>query len=231
MHHAHPFNRASACLFASLLAAFHGLTLAADTSCAPVTRALNAGLAQTRVHAAIDSPLDPEAVKAGFKPTLMHSIVIDQVQYSNAIRAGFSRTPLDSKEMRMLATDLGPFMVDTGCQAAGTEKLAGRDALVFTAKGDLGRGEIRFKLWIDKATGMPLRAFSDEPEGDLTTFFDALDKKKGRPAKQAAPQAGAPRKLATHAYLFGDSVKAPGPGGVLDAGNLSRLQSLLKGAP
>jgi len=205
--------------------------LGADTSCTPIVKALNAGLAQPRIHAAIDSPLDPEAIKMGMKPTLMHSIVIDQVQYSNAIRPTFSRTPLESKEMRMLATDLGPFMVDEGCKAGGAEKIAGRDAQVYTASGDLGRGAIRFKLWVDKATGLPLRAVSDEPEVDVDTVFAALDKKKGRPSVEIKEKPNGKRRVATHAYLFGDAVKPPGAKGALDAGALASLQAVLKGTP
>jgi hypothetical protein len=204
---------------------------AADTSCAAVVKALNAGLAQARIHAAIDSPLDPAAIKMGMKPTLIHSIVIDQVQYSNAIRPMFSRTALESKEMRMLATDLGPFMVEEGCKAGGTDKVAGRDAQVYTASGDLGRGEIRFKLWIDKATGLPLRAVSDEPEVDVDTVFNALDKKKGRPSVEVKEKPNGKRQIATHVYLFGDAVKPPGAKGAVDAAALASLQAALKGAP
>ncbi len=203
----------------------------ADSSCAPVVKAANAGLAQPRIHAAIDSPLDPEAVKMGFKPTLMHSIVIDQVQYSNAIRAGFSKTPLDSKDMRMLASDLGPFMVEQGCRAGGSERVAGRDAQVYLAAGDLGRGEIRFKLWIDKASGLPLRAVSDEPDFDVETLFDKPGKKGGASKMTIKEKANAARMVSTHAYIFGDAVKPPGPKGALDAGALASLQALLKGAP
>jgi hypothetical protein len=224
----HPSLR---CVAAMALMAIGSQTLAADTGCAPVVKALNAGLAQPRIHAAIDSPLDPEAVKMGMKQTLMHSIVIDQVQYSNAIHPTFSRTALESKNMRMLATDLGPFMVEEGCRSAGSEKVAGRDAQVYTASGDLGRGEIRFKLWIDKATGLPLRAVSDEPEVDVDTVFAALDKKKGRPSVEVKEKPNGRRQVATHAYLFGDAVKPPGAKGAVDAGALASLQALLKGAP
>jgi hypothetical protein len=204
---------------------------AADTSCAAVIKAASAGLAQPRIHAAIDSPLDPEAVKMGFKPTLMHSIVIDQVQYSNALRAGFSKTPLESKDMRLLATDLGPFMVEQGCKAAGSEKVAGRDAQVFLASGDMGRGEVRFKLWIDKTSGLPLRAVSDEPDFDVETLFDRLDR-KGAASKMAIKEKpNGARVVSTHAYIYGDAVKPPGPKGALDPSALATLQALLKGAP
>ena len=157
------------------LAAAHAA--AADGGCAVVAKAAQAALAQPRIHAAIDSPLDPEAAKMGMKPMLMHSIVIDRVQYSNAIRAGFSKTPLDSPEMRMLASDLAPFLVEQGCKAAGSERVAGRDAQVFTASGDMGRGEVRFRLWIDKASGLPMRATSDEPDVDVEVMLDAASHK------------------------------------------------------
>lgn len=199
----------------------------ADASCAVVARAATAALAQARIHAAIDSPLDPEAVKAGMKPTLMHSIVVDRVQYSNAIRASFSRTTLESGEMRALAADLGPFMVESGCKAVANDRVAAREALVFTAAGDLGRGEIRFRLWIDRITGLPLHAISDEPAVDVDAIIDALNRKKGRPAGKAGGQ----RRLATHAYLFGNAVKPPDASGRLDPAALAELQALLKGTP
>ena len=230
-----PFQRLPSSLagrIAACLLAIVGTTAAAaDGACAAVERAAKAALAQPRIHAAIDSPLDPEALKMGFKQQLMHSIVIDQVQYSNAIRAGFSRTPLDSKEMRMLASDLGPFLVESGCKAAGSEKLAGRDTQVYTASGDLGRGEIRFKLWIDKASGLPLRAVSDEPaaDADVEALLAKLSGKKAAPASK--PKAQAKRDIGTHAYLFGDAVKPPGAQGAVDPTALSALLAVLKGQP
>ncbi len=218
------------CLVCCLLVVTAAAAHAADSSCAPVIKAANAGLAQARIHAAIDSPLDPEAVKMGFKPTLMHSIVIDQVQYSNAIHASFSRTPLESKEMRMLATDLGPFMVEAGCRPLGSDKVAGRDAQVFLATGDLGRGEVRLKLWIDRASGLPLRAVTDEPDVDVDTVLDGMGR-KGRPTIEVKQAPSARRLVATHAYVFGDAVRPPGPKGALDPAALATLQAVLKGSP
>lgn len=216
---------------AILLAVAGSPSHAADASCAPVARAAAAAQAQARIHAAIDAPLDPEALKAGFKPVLMHSIVIDQVQYSNAIRASFSKTPLESKEMRLLAADLGPFLVEQGCKAAGSERVDGREALVFLASGDLGRGEIRFKLWIDKASGLPLRAVADEPDADddVEAVLRKLDRKRAA-APAPAPKAAVRRVVSTHAYVFGEAVKPPGAAGP-DAQALALLQRLLRGTP
>lgn len=84
------------------LAPAHG----ADGSCAVLAKAVRAGMAQPRIHTAIAAPLDAEAVKAGMKPTLMHSIVIDQVQHSNALSPTFRRVALASTDQRDLATDL-----------------------------------------------------------------------------------------------------------------------------
>ena len=197
-------------------------THAADTSCAAAAQALERGLAQPRIHAAIDTPPDPGAAKIGLKSTLMHSIVIAQLQYSNAVRTGFSKTPLDSPEMRLLASDLAPFGVEAGCTNAGTARVGGREAQVLRAAGDLGRGEVRLTLWIDKASGLPLRAVSDEPDVDVTASvgkggkFEVRERPNGK------------RIVSTHAYLFGDAVKPPGPQGTVDAAALAALQSLLK---
>ena len=217
--------------FAFALMALAGCSASAtEGDCAAVEKAVQAASAQPRIHAAIDSPPDPEAVKRGMKPMLVHSIVIDRVQYSNAIRAGFSKTPLDSPELRTMAADLAPFLVEQGCTAAGSERVAGRDAQVFTARGDLGRGEIRFKLWIDKASGLPLRATSDEPDVDVEVMFDTASRKgKSDGAVKTVPNGK--RMLATHAYLFGDAVKPPDAKGAVDGAALTVLQAVLKGMP
>jgi hypothetical protein len=217
-------------LVLALLGLAAGKALVADPAFAVPARAAQAALAQSRLHAAIDAPLDPEALKMGMKQTLMHSIVIGQVQYNNAIRASFSQTPLDSPEMRLLASDLGPFLVEQGCKRLGDERLAGKDAQVFAASGDLGRGEVRFKLWVDKASGLPLRATSDEPESDVDVLLDA-GWRKGKPGSSPKAPANAKRVVATHAYLFGEAVKPPGPKGAVDGAALSTLQTLLKGTP
>lgn len=219
----------SAAIFAATFAA--GGAQAQDASCAPVSKAATAALAQPRIHAAIDAPLDPEAVKMGMRPTLMHSIVIDQTQYSNAMTPSFRKTALISADMRTLATDLAPFMVESGCKAAGREQLAGHEARLYTATADQGRGEIRMKLWIDGRTGLPLRAVTDEPDVDVDAALAALDKRKARPAVDVKQKPNGKRNVATHAYWFGDAVKPPGPSGSIDPAVLAGLQALLKGAP
>lgn len=227
------FSQLAACIATGWLVSIGPGARAGDGSCSAVERAAKAALAQPRIHAAIDSPLDPEAVKMGFQQRLMHSIVIDRVQYSNAIRAGFSRTALESNEMRLLASDLGPFLVEGGCKAAGSEKLAGRDTLVFTATGDLGRGEVRLRLWIDKSSGLPLRAVSDEPEPDVDVdaLLAKLNSKKAAPAAAQKARTEARRVVGTHAYLFGDAVKPPGAQGAVDPNALATLQAVLRAQP
>lgn len=212
---------------AALLAGLIALPAhAADGSCAAVIKAVNAGIAQPRIHSAIDAPLDPEAVKHGFKPTLMHSIVIGQDQYSNALKASFAKTALESPQARQLATDLAAFQVEQGCRALGSAKLAGGDTQTYQLTTDLGRGEARVKLWVDAATGLPLRAVTDEPDVDVDFDFNPATKKA---AVQHKPNGK--RVVATHAYLYGDAVKPPDAKGGLDPAAAARLQALLKGAP
>ncbi len=199
---------------------------AADSACAPVLKAVRAGMAQARIHAAIDHPLDPEAVKMGMKPTLMHSIVIDKLQYSNATRPGFGQTALDSPEMRMLASDLAAFEIDTGCKALGTQTVAGRPTLAYAMNTDLGRGEVRITLWVDSRSGLPVRALTDEPDVDVDTVWKPGKGKEARVDIRQRPNGK--RLVARHAYLYGNDVKPPGPGGAVDPTALSTLQALLK---
>ena len=212
---------------AALLASLAALpACAVDSGCAPVLKAVNAGMAQPHIHSAIAAPLDAEAVKHGFKPTLMHSIVIDQLQYSNALKPSFAKTALSSPQDRQLATDLAAFQVDQGCKALGAAKLAGSDTQTYKLTADLGRGETRVKLWVDTATGLPLRAVTDQPEVEVDFDFNPATKKA---AVQHKPNGK--RVVATHAYLYGDAVKPPDAKGGLDPAAVARLQALLKGAP
>ena len=196
----------------------------ADTSCAAWQKAITAGMAQTRIHAAVDSPLDPMAVKMGWKPTLMHSIVIDNVQYSNALHKDFGRTTLPQPELRQMATDLLGFQAEGSCQAAGREQRGGIDTLVYTASTDLGNGPARLRLWVDSSTGLPVRAVSDEPATD-TTF--SVDKSAGKNAAVVKTTPNGKRIVSTHAYLYGAMVKAPSQGKV-DAQAQAALDALLK---
>jgi hypothetical protein len=199
---------------------------AADTACAPVLKAVRAGMAQARIHAAIDHPLDPEALKMGMKPTLVHSIVIDKLQYSNAIRPSFSKTALDSPDMRALATDLAAFEIDTGCKALGAQAVAGRATMAYAMSLNLGRGDARITLWVDTASGLPVRALTDEPDVDIETVWKPRKGKDVGLDIQQRPNGK--RVVARHAYLYGNDVKPPSAGGAIDPAALATLQALLK---
>ena len=199
-------------------------TAHADASCAAWQKAIKAGMAQTRIHAAIDSPLDPEAVKMGWKPTLMHCIVIDNVQYSNVLHKDFGRTAVAQPELRQMATDLLGFQAEAGCQAAGREQRGGVDTLIYSAGTDLGNGPARLRLWVDSSTGLPVRAVSDEPATD-TTF--SVDKTSGKNAAVVKTTANGKRIVSTHAYIYGALVKPPSQGKV-DAQAQAALAALLK---
>ena len=202
-------------------------TIAADASCAPVLKAVRAGMAQARIHSAVDSPLDPEAVKMGMKQTLMHSIVIDKTQYSNALNTDFSNVPLDSPDMRTLATDLAAFEVESGCKILGKETIAGRGAQTYALITDLGRGEARIKLWVDAISGLPIKAIADEPDFDVETL---LEKPKGKQGTKVnvTEKSNGKRVVSTHAYVYGDLVKPPGAKGTINANTLAALLALLK---
>jgi hypothetical protein len=202
---------------------------AVDAACAALNKAVNAGMAQARIHAVVDAPLDAAALKMGMKPTLMHSIVIGKVQHSNAL-GRFSPVDVADPGLRQLASDLAAFAVESGCTAVGSQRVAGRNAQLFAFSTDLGRGEARVQLWIDSASGLPLRAVSDEPGFD--TDFNWTKPAAGKPGPVALEMKSRPngkRVVATHAYLYGDAVKAPDAHGAVDAAVLAQLQGLLKG--
>lgn len=228
--HRRPFWPALLC--ACSLAWPLGSARAADTTCTALARAVRAGLGQQRIHAAIDVPLDGDTLKVGLKPMLVHSIVIDQMQYSNATRQAFHQVALKSAAERDLATDLAAFEAESGCRSLAAQRVAGRATQVFAFSTDLGRGEIRIKVWVDTASGLPVRALTDEPDVDVTTGFTKPGAGKGAPLKfEVKETPNGRRVVGTHAYLYGDAVKPLGARGAVDPAALAQLQALLKGAP
>jgi hypothetical protein len=215
-----------ACLACAL-----GAAKGADSSCGALAKAVRAGMAQARIHAVIDTPPDAAALKMGVKPVLLHSIVIDKVQHSNALNPAFRRVALDTPSARDLATDLAAFEADAGCKGQGSERVAGRATQVWSFSTDLGRGQAHVKVWVDVASGLPLRALTDEPDVDVDVGFTKPGQAGAPRTFEVTQKPNGKRVIGTHAYLYGDAVKPPGAKGEIDAVALAQLQALLKGAP
>ena len=117
--------------------------------------------------------------------------------------------------MRALATDLAAFEIEQGCKSVGGEMLAGRTTQVYSFATDLGRGEARVKLWVETASGLPIKTLSDEPDFDVETVFEK-SKGKGAPKVTVDQKANGKCIVSTHAYVYGDSVKPPSRAGQVD---------------
>lgn len=192
--------------------------IAADTACAPLLKAVEKGMAQARIHAA--SMVSTDGAKT--KPRWDHSVLIGDIQY--LIEGGnfHGRIPMKSKEFRALATNLAQFAIDEGCKPLGTESVAGRVATVIGIGYDVSAGEAAGKFWIDKATGLPLRVVTTQPDEDTTFQFDAKTKQlksKTTPNGKTISQ--------RHVYLYGDAVKEPGAKGAIDPTTIATLDALL----
>ncbi|MBL8348552.1 MAG: hypothetical protein JNN03_24205 [Rubrivivax sp.] len=216
---------------AACLACALGTAQGADSSCGPLAKAVRAGMAQSRIHAVIDTPLNAAALKMGVKQVLLHSIVIDKVQHSNALDPAFRRVALETPSARDLATDLAAFEVEAGCKAEARERLAGRATQAWSFSIDLGRGEAHVKVWVDTATGLPVRALSDEPDVDVDVGFTKPGQAGAAGKLEVAQKPNGKRVIGTHAYLYGEAVRPPGAKGAIDPAALAQLQALLKGTP
>ena len=217
------------------LASHAGASLAADTSCAPVQRAVQAAAAEARVHHgwSLTSSDDPPA--KAWAPPLMQDIVVGSQRHSNMLNPAFQAEPMTSSDQRKLATQLALFDHETGCKALGTARIAGHATYVYEAFSETSYeghgGEARFRLWIDAETGLPVRGVGDAPDIDADSTIK-VDRKSGAVrADVKLGQAVSRRVISTHAWIYGDPIRPPGAKGAVDPASMERLRSILRGAP
>jgi hypothetical protein len=177
---------------------------AADSSCKVVAKAGDAALANVRIHQALYMP-----VKGAKGPVtadqLGHFIVIDKTHYSSVLKGLFDAKPIATASERSQGVYYAVMLadMDSDCRALGKATLAGRSAMVFENGSNKKSDDILFKVWVDSATGLPLRADVDEAEVVSTTTKD----KNGLPIFGA--KKGDKRQVNSVVFLFGDAVKAP----------------------
>jgi hypothetical protein len=191
--------------FAVLLALSAAAAKAADLSCAVVTKSAVAGLANARIHQALYTPADSgEKITSGDQ--LSHFMVVDKTKYVGMMKGVFEVTPVASAEDQRSGVAYVTMLsqLDGGCRALGTKTLAGRTALIFENGSNKSKNEHLMKVWIDTATGLPLRLDVDEAVPELTSFGVTKDRKPNIEVKKTDK-----RMVNSVAFMFGDAVKAP----------------------
>ena len=181
---------------------------AADNSCKAVAKAGEAALANARIHQALYMPVSgknarPPAAAA----ELQHFMVIDKTKYTSVFKGLFDSEPIAKPSDRSINVYYASMIasMDEDCRAVGKATLGGRPALVFEQGSNKKADDIMFKIWIDSATGLPLRADVDEAEVVSTMTKD----KNGLPKFSVKKSDGGKRQVNSVAFLFGDAVKAP----------------------
>jgi hypothetical protein len=181
---------------------------AADKSCAVVAKAGNAALANSRIqqttYMPAKSPRPPPVAN-----DLGHFILIDKTKYTSVSKGLFFTDPVASDSDRALGAFYASVLaeMDSDCRTIGTATLAGRNTLVFEHGSNKKPDDALFKLWIDSATGLPLRVDFDEAE----VVSVSTKGKDGLPVFSAKKTDK--RQVNSVAFLFGDAVKAPVFGG------------------
>lgn len=185
-------------------------------NCAAVEKAIEAGMDQPRIYAASFEQL------ADGRPgkVVMAAVTIDNRHYLFDGARAFGPTPVENAQMRQMGSGLIGFSPGDRCQALGVQTIAGRAALKFSYVTDLGNGPANITLWIDRATRLPLRGLTDEPDVDVDVSFSKdgdLETKKRATGKRVKHVSG---------FLFGEQVKAPEKGKI-DTGMQSALRDLV----
>jgi hypothetical protein len=184
--------------FFSLAAALTQSIYAADTSCKVVAKAGDAALASTCIHQATYMP-----VKGANGPVtadlLGHHIVIDKTMYSSVLKGLFDAKPITTASERSQGVYYVHMLadMDSDCRALGKVTLAGRSAMVFENGSNKKSDDVHFKMWIDSATGLPLRADLNEAE------VGGTDKKSNHTSRSTVPFS--PLNLTTFASKNGAS--------------------------
>ena len=193
--------------------------IAADDACIPLKNAVEKGMAQQRIHAASIVSTDGAKTKA----LMDHSVLIGDIQYLVEGGNFHGRIPMEPKELRPLATNLVQFTITEGCKALGKESVAGRTATVIGFGYEVSSGEALGKLWIDAATGLPVRAMTTQADEDTIFQFDAKTKELKTETK-----ANGKTLSQHHVYLYGDAVKEPSAKGAIEPATIATLEALLK---
>jgi hypothetical protein len=213
---------------AALTAAGHAT---AATGCPALGKAGQLAQAQARIHAVSRSFFEGETLA---QASVTHSVVIG-TQQTLLDGGSWSQTKLDMSDvpgapkggadsMRTLAANLIFFDAEMPCKALGRETLAGRSALVYEIRYEVNTGEANGRIWLDAATGLPLKMVSRQRD------FDAR-LKLGKDGKLAGVQHTANNKfmLQQHAWLFGESVKdIPRSTRTPDAAAQAQIDALLR---
>jgi hypothetical protein len=177
---------------------------AADTSCKIVAKAGDTALANSRIHQALYMPAK-DAKRPVTADQLGHFIVIDKTKYTSIFKGLFDAEPITTASERSQGVYYALILadMDSDCRALGKTTLAGRAALMFENGSNKKSEDALFKVWVDSATGLPLRADIDEAEVVSTATKD----KNGLPVFSA--KKGDKRQVNSVVFLFGDAVKAP----------------------
>ena len=168
---------------------------AADTSCAFVTQSGAAGFAQTRVHQAVFRPTDNASLVAS-SANIMHFFLIDSTHHMPIWNGGFRLTIIASPTDRMMVLSYLAMLteLDGSCRELPSTALAGRSAKIFENRPDSKSNEVVLKVWIDAASGLPMRV-------DLLST--------AQPVAPSEVKNSLPRLSTSVAFLYGDAVKAP----------------------
>lgn len=179
---------------------------AADSSCKAVAKAGEAALANSRMHQGLYMPVPVKGVRpAATAGDLGHFIVIDKTAYTSVLKGMFDSkpmtTPADKSRGAYYAVMLAD--MDSDCRSLGKATLGGRAAQVFENGSNKKPEDIMFKVWVDSATGLPLRTDVDEGAVEVTQTKG----KDGLPVTSA--KKGEKRQVNSVVYLFSDAVKPP----------------------
>ena len=172
---------------------------------------------QSRIYAASFEQL-PNG-KAG--KAFMSAVTIDNTHYLFDGKRGFGATPLESESMRQMGSGLIGFSPGESCKAAGIESVAGKAANKITYATDLGNGTAFVTLWIDRASGLPVRGVTDEPDVDIDVKFT----KDGDMTTVKHPTGKRNKHIS--GFVYGAAVKVPTKTGV-DASMQAAVMELVK---
>jgi hypothetical protein len=198
------FSRSTCAAFLFLVTMAAPSSHAADKSCLVVAKAGATALANSRIHQTLYMPVKgprppPTATELG------HFILIDKTKYTSVLKGLFDSEPVASASDRTIGAYYAALLseLDSDCRALGKTTLAGRAALVFENGSNKKPDDALFKIWIDSATGLPLRVDFDEAEVESVKTKG----KDGLPVFSAKKTDK--RQVNSVAFLFGDAVKAP----------------------
>ncbi len=191
--------------------------LAADANCEIVKAASDKAQSQATYHTLSARKKEGED---GFQPSII-TVKLGATTYSKVLGTPVPMQTVNnsSAEMREQMTQMSQALLEGPCQSVGSSTVAGKKVNGYTFEQSMMGSKSKSTMWINAATGLPMRQDTISEVTGALKFLDKL-----LPKSAEAPSGPS---LSRTVLLFGEKGKPPAEDGTIEPAILNKLQALM----